>query len=205
MEGQTEERFVKDLLAGYLERYNTYITPVILKTSEAGRGGIRSFGQVEHQLRKLLRNPSVDFVSTMLDFSDLPDDFPGREECRHTDIYSRVNCLEERFLESIEDARFIPYLQLQEFEALLFSNLDCFRKLPGGREAVEKLREALDRYGNPELIEKPSNLLSDIIRGYSKVLHGASVAVCIGVERMYETCPHFREWIDRLSGISRGF
>ena len=58
----------------------------------------------------------------MFDLYALPNDFPKFEEAKKcADVYRKVEVLEEAFKEDIGDYRFLPYIQLHEFEALILS------------------------------------------------------------------------------------
>ena len=61
----------------------------------------------------------------MFDLYGLPSDFPGyAKAAEELDPYSRVNVLENALQESINDWRFTPYIQIHEFESLLFSDIE---------------------------------------------------------------------------------
>ncbi len=72
----------------------------------------------------------------------------------------------------------------------------------------DKKEEFLDiilRFPNPELINDnpktaPSKRIESILKPskYSKPFHGIDIAEIIGIEKMIEKCPHFREWINKL-------
>jgi len=59
----------------------------------------------------------------MIDFYALPSDFPNCDACAHLrDPYQRVACVEKALADDIKYHRFIPYIQLHEFEALIFAD-----------------------------------------------------------------------------------
>ena len=59
----------------------------------------------------------------MFDLYALPVDFPGFEDAARTNQpYQRVQTLEDALGMDIADPRFVPYIQLHEFEALLLSD-----------------------------------------------------------------------------------
>ncbi|HSY47889.1 MAG TPA: DUF4276 family protein [Thermoanaerobaculia bacterium] len=81
VEGQTEERFVKDVLAPAFWPRSLYLSPTILVTKRVKdgpnfKGGVTRFAQFENDLRRLM-NAGGAVVTTMLDYYGLPDDFPG--------------------------------------------------------------------------------------------------------------------------------
>ena len=83
VEGQTEERFVKQVLSDHLISLNLYITPTLLTTKvvKSGpnfKGGVTKFQKFESDLRRLLAGAGDGaLVTSMLDYYRLPDDFPG--------------------------------------------------------------------------------------------------------------------------------
>lgn len=84
-EGQTEERFVKEVLSPYLQQFNIYPKPILLLTSkkENARGGMLSYAQAKRDLTILQKqyrdnNSEHHIFTTMFDYYALPDDFPGR-------------------------------------------------------------------------------------------------------------------------------
>lgn len=74
VEGQTEEEFVRTILNDYLNPKGVYLTTTVIKTKKsvgsnpAYKGGVVSFGQIERDLKPLLRNTNVAAVTTMLDY-----------------------------------------------------------------------------------------------------------------------------------------
>ena len=155
------------------------------------------------------RNPDARFT-TMFDLYGLPRDFPGYDEARAlTDSYERVSVLEGALGEDISDHRFIPYIQLHEFEALLFS---CPRKLETQfyerGDEIQQLIEMASAFDSPELIDDgcdtaPSKRIISKIPEYErrKVSAGPIVAEKIGLSTLRSECRHFGEWIDRLESI----
>jgi hypothetical protein len=82
VEGQTEERFVKDVLAPALEPQNLYLKSTVLVTKRVKsgpnfKGGVTSFVKFETDLRLLFLGAGNALVTTLLDYYGLPNDFPG--------------------------------------------------------------------------------------------------------------------------------
>jgi hypothetical protein len=95
------------------------------------------------------------FFTTMIDLYAIHPDFPGLAESESIgqDPLQRVEFLEQRFAEDIGDRRFIPYIQLHEYEAYLFSDPTCFEYLDAGRtKEIEALQAIASQYQTPELI-----------------------------------------------------
>ena len=117
VEGQTEETFVRDLLVPYFSRLGIYLTPILAQTSPGHKGGIVSYGKVKHQLTRLCRQDQGAYVTTMMDYYGLPNDFPGLDG-RILDAHEQVVRLELALQQDIDAPNFIPNLMLHEFEAL---------------------------------------------------------------------------------------
>jgi len=114
--------------------------------------------------------------------------------------------LEEGLAEDIDDPRFIPYIQLHEFEGLLFSNVeavDHVLNINQGSSHLAELRAIRAQFKTPEKINEgqttaPSKRLLNLYEGYDKVLFGSLIAGKIGLERIREECPHFDEWVLKI-------
>jgi hypothetical protein len=215
VEGQTEEEFVRQILDEYLSPKGIYLNPVIAKTkraisgNSAFRGGMVSYGKIAFDLKQLLRDSSASLVTTMIDFYRLPADFPGftDEEAKTGSPHQCVRYLEDRFRSDINHPRFLPYLSIHEFEALLFSEPEMIvREIRGdNQKAQESLRKVLQRYNSPEEINRetpPSKHILEHLSEYDKTVHGYLIAIEIGVDRMRHMCPHFHEWLARLEALA---
>ena len=196
VEGQTEENFVKTVLAQYLEYSEIYLTPICV-------GGYTSYSKIKKQLLNLLSTPC--HVSTMFDYYKLPHDFPGKDKIdKSKRCYDNIKCLEESLKKDINNLKFIPYIQLHEFEALLFSSPQAINNNFPDENYIEKLKEISKT--PPEEINDgvntaPSKRLKNIFRRYQKVVHGSLIAKEIGIELIKQKCPHFSEWLEKLSVI----
>jgi Domain of unknown function (DUF4276) len=104
--------------------------------------------------------------------------------------------------------RFIPYIQLHEFEGLLFNNIDVFKEQIDLEEFrdFDYLLKTINDYPNPELINDgkttaPSKRLERHIVGYNKIVYGSILAEAIGLQRIRSKCPRFNHWITTLEGV----
>src|SRR5208283_3738942 len=87
VEGQTEETFVRDVLAPELGVRNVFIDSHRVTTgrrrARVHRGGIVEYHQLKTDLSlwmKQDRHPDAWFT-TMIDLYALPSDFPGYDDC----------------------------------------------------------------------------------------------------------------------------
>ncbi len=219
-EGQTEQGFVEEVLRPYLQdRGVTGMKSILVTTNKKknARGGMLTYVHVDTDLQLLqLTKQDGDYerhiFTTMFDLYALPNDFPGYKNASTiSDPYNRVKSLEQSFAKAVSDSRFIPYIQLHEFEALLFCGIGYLEKLyPGCEKRCEQLTKDLQKTGNPELINNglmtaPSKRIIKAIEGekktrynYNKPTTGKAVTKAIGVDELRAKCPHFNEWIEKL-------
>lgn len=214
-EGQTEERFVKEVLSPYLQQFNIYPKPILLLTSKKknARGGMLSYAQAKRDLtilQKQYRDNSSEhhLFTTMFDYYALPDDFPGFEEStKIQNVREGISFLENKFAEDMGCSTFIPYIQLHEFEALLFVDISRLRtEYPLSSERIRILKEETDIYRDPEMINNspttaPSKRIIAAVEqdyNYNKVQSGAAVTSAIGIEALLDNCQHFKEWIETI-------
>lgn len=206
VEGETEEMFVDTLLSPYLYSKGFQGSIVAIKPKKTG-GGLSRYSDVSRQLKSVICEQGA-IVSTIFDFYQLPDSFPGYNN--GTNHYEQVLNVERAMLEDMQKSlarecrNFIPHIQLHEFETLVFSDvrgLDAIYDVDNN-EAYKAVRDLILSTDNPETINNgaktaPSKRLLRIV-GYNKIIHGKTALEEIGMERMLSKCPHFREWVERL-------
>lgn len=205
VEGQTEERFVKDVLAPHLWTSGKDPIPKVVTTKRVKRGpdfkgGITDYQKVESDLRRLLGDTGVAAVTTFIDYYALPVDFPGMATRPNGTPQDRARHVENEWAQWIDHPRFRPYLMIHEFEALLFSKPDELSKALYQNDALQELAAIRASFVTPEDINDnpltaPSKRIIKVVPGYQKTLHGPLVTKRIGLEILCEECPHFSEWI----------
>ncbi len=222
-EGQTEQGFVENVLKPYLiENGVTAVKSVLVLTSrkENARGGVVSFQKVVNDISIMMKsnddNDSERHIfTTMFDLYALPGNFPGYEDAqRISDKYARVAAIEKAFAEYIGLNRFIPYIQLHEFEALVLCGLDFLKELyKGCDKQIELLKSDLNKIDNPELVNDkpqtaPSKRIIKAIEGgkkklynYDKPKSGRFVTQNIGIDELRVRCRHFDEWVGKLLSV----
>lgn len=204
VEGQTEEAFIKELVSPYFMQNEIYdIRPVLIQTSKGHKGGFVNYEHLKNDLFRLLKSQGQDvIVTTFVDFFRCPK-LPNQN-----DIYmlpshlQKVEAMEKSISDDINDWRFIPYIQLHEFEALLFSAANGF-EMYFEDQISREIQSIIDAFDNPEEINSspetaPSKRLIRIIPDYDKVIYGNMIALEIGLPTILSKCPRFRGWIDSL-------
>ena len=216
VEGQTEETFVKRLLIDHLSHMDVFADVRLVETSrEKGkifRGGMTTYAKARNDIMRWMKQDRGKdvFFTTMFDLYRLPQDFPGYDAARAlSDPYRRVLALEKSFKECLDDPRFIPYLQLHEFEALLFSDPEKFQVVYIEETgAVDNLVAVRQQFQTPEHIDdgedsSPSKRIIKEIPDYAKEKRSAGpiIASAIGLPTLLRQCAHFAEWVDILTGL----
>ena len=102
-----------------------------------------------------------------------------------------------------DSSRFIPFVTMHEFEALLFSDCERFALGVGRREIANRLQAIRDSFASPEEIDDspdtaPFKRILALVPGYQKPLMGTLAALEIGLATMRAECPHFDGWLKRL-------
>jgi len=219
VEGQTEQTFADNMLTLHLAYRQVYLEKIILvahakKKGKVHRGGGWKYLPMKNDIIRFLKQENARdvFFTTMIDLYAIYDDFPRLDESEkyRQDPLRRVEFLEQCFAEDIGDRRFIPYLQLHEYEAYLFSDPSCFEYLdPERTTEIENLRAIATQYQTPELINDgqhtaPSKRIIAQFPGYgrAKSTFGPQLAQLIGLQKIREKCPHFNQWLSQLEGLN---
>jgi len=217
-EGQTEERFVKDTLATHLGSFqiSTDVRRVLTSRDKRKhvfyRGGLLDYDKAKKDIQTWLKEDKhkESRFTTMFDLYALPDSFPEYASARTvTDPYKRVEILERAFRDDVGDPRFVPYVQLHEFETLVLANpANLEYEYFHHTRSITSLKNALDQVGgNPELINDnpttaPSKRILAVIPEYDKVSVGADIAGINGIDFLKKTCRHFSHWVEILEKFS---
>lgn len=208
-EGPTEHEFCMDVLSPVFLKEDIYIDAPLVKKSN---GGIVPWQNIKRQIENHLHEGNA-YVSILVDYYGIKDsyNFPGWEKSKS--ISSKVDKLDylctmmKADITSELASRFIPYIQIHEFESLLFSDISVFRNNFDNHEMeFSKLEDAINEFPNPEDINSrptlaPSKRLLDAINGYEKVVYGSCLAEEIGLEMILKKCPLFNKWFSTLLSI----
>lgn len=217
VEGQTEQTFVRSQLAAHLGLRGITVWPVLPgKTRKSG--GVKKWESSRNDIIRTLKERR--YCTTMFDFYAMPADWPGREDAGRLSWEQRGSHVESNILddlaqhmgESWDPSQLIPYVQMHEFEALVFSNTEkladvCAALCDSPREDLRgKFDEILEEAGDPEAIDDgyetcPSRRITGLVPRYRKRLHSPIVATRVGFDQLRETCNHFASWIRKLEGL----
>lgn len=210
-EGSTGQEFCSSVLAPHLLNHQVYLSATLPRRS---RGGDVSWHRLQDDLHHHLTNDSESIVTTLIDYYGrrAPRKWPNAEiASSQNDVYDRVEILQKGISEKFSAAqqrRLVPYIQLHEFEALLFSDPNVIAtNLDGNTSSLQNQLEAIvSLCGSPELINdrrdtSPSWRLKRLSGGYEKGIYAAMIAAEIGLTRIRGKCPGFDTWVRRLEEL----
>ena len=213
VEGATEQRFIKELLAPYMAGRNVFLTPIILdKPGE--KGGNVKFARARNDIEKHLKQRRNTYVTLMVDYYGISGDWPGYTESRKEALHTRkaeimnqatAKTLAELFPEYSPDRRFISYVSMHEIEALYFSAPATLATKLG--VSLASIDNILFECGEPENINDnintaPSKRIEALSNRFKKTSTGLAIAREIGVPCMREACPIFNTWLNQLESLT---
>jgi hypothetical protein len=211
VEGQTEEAFINDILNPHLNQMGVYPYAFLFRH----KGGSFAYQKAKREILNSLKEDTSLICTTMMDFYGLPKDWPGRTDADNHRAYLDKAVAVERALSSdictqlgssFSPCRFISYVQMHEFEALLFSDTVTWTE----NKISTQLEEIKRSFPCPEEINDnyetcPSrriiNIFKECGQKYGKVIDGINASKKIGLAKMRAACPHFNEWITKLEKL----
>ena len=208
-EGPTEHEFCVNVLAPELLKAEIYVDAPLVKRSN---GGIVPWSSIKRQIEMHLHEKDA-YVTLLVDYYGIKDSyfFPGWIESKEIfPLASRLQFLCDSMKADISfelASRFIPYMQIHEFESLLFSDISIFKdNFDDKAMEFSILEDAVREFPNPEEINSrptlaPSKRLIEAIPGYQKVNDGAYIADEIGLQKILDKCPLFCQWFSTLQSL----
>lgn len=208
-EGQTEYDFVDKVLRPYV------LAQGIVLIAHNLRGGF-NYTRLKHTIIEWLNYEKSAYVTTMIDLYGMNRGYPQYAETALSNrtALEKVATIETAIKEDVlktahlHNYKFIPYVQLHEFEALLFSEPETLEAWLGlshtiANQPFSAIRNAFD---SPEDINDsprtaPSKRILHIAASYDKVAEGVTIASDIGVQKIREECPHFSAWLTQLENL----
>lgn len=210
-EGQTEEMFVNEIMNDIFQPHNVYLRPILIKgkNNKIGGGDI-SFSRLCNDIQKCLNDKSA-YCTTFFDFYGLPNDFPGKVEAlTYSDISKKQDIVQKALLEKLSQIidentlrRFLPYVQMYEFEGLLFSLPQSIAEEIGKKALSQQFVNIRNNFDTPEHINNseqtaPNKRIQNLYPEYDKVIHGSLIALNIGITTIQKECKLFNQWIQDI-------
>ena len=196
VEGQTEEEFIKQVVAPTLEGKGLSMMPFNL----LGRINIDRLG---NEMSRHYHH--FDHVTSLVDLYG----FGGREGRGKAELESAIaEKVEKKVGGRFDKRRVTAYIQRHEFEGLLFSSPDSFfHTLPDVTEEIkDQIQSVRNGFNTPEDINdrqetSPSYRLKGLIPGYDKVLYGSLIAKDAGLDLIRQQCPGFNAWLTEMEKL----
>jgi hypothetical protein len=208
-EGYSELAFCKDILEPHLKNFGIELFYEL--TDHSKDGGITKWHNIKNQIIKIFTIDQEMTISTFFDYYGMNKSLQFRrwtEAEQEMDRSIRMEILEKGMDEDIDDEiKFIPYVQLHEYEALVFTDYAAFELLYDDEDAnLVELKRICEQYPNPEEINNikitsPSHRLLQNIRRYNKIQSGIDLITATGLAKIRDKCPRFNEWVKRLESI----
>lgn len=207
-EGDTEQYFCKEILESHFLAKGIQIQyPLIIHSN----GGIVKWEHIKTQINNHFATDNDVFITTFIDYYGMYDhhNFPDWAVAEaEPNKSSRMNILETGMKNDVNPAiKFIPYVQLHEFEGLVFSDHAAFVNYYDPADAdYTALQTICTNYPNPEDINNskataPSKRLLNHIPRYLKKIDGIDLLKQIGLQGVRNKCPRFNDWITALEAI----
>lgn len=218
VEGSTEQTFVRDVLAPWMAPKGIYLYPALIGKPGHKGGDIR-FDKAKNDIGNFLRQRNDTYITTMFDYFRIDSEWPGKADALRQvkDGTTLTASQKARMLEVATsneilrtfpgcdaENRFVPYIEMHEFEALLFSDAAILADKTQIDAAL--IRKIIEKYDNPEEINDdpanaPGKRLESLKDGYRKVAMGKTISEAIGIAAIRGQCPHFNDWLTKLENL----
>ena len=179
--------------------------PSLLKTRSGKQGGgVVTVERVVQHLRHEYHHS--DRITTLLDF------YGFGQSAQRTRAQLEAAILEQaqQVIDKFNPKVVLPYIQMFEFEGLLFSNVDEFQWVLDGWNADvhQQLKAIRAAFATPEDINNsrltaPSKRILQTFKSgaYSKTEHGPIIASEIGLAHIRQECAQFNGWVGQLEAV----
>jgi len=215
VEGLTEQIFIRDVVTPFLAGKNIFLTPVIL-SKPGQKGGDVKFSRAKNDIERHLRQRPDTYITLFVDYYGIKKGWPGRditpEDKKTLSAAQKAKRVNDATMHEVcqlyndyrSDRRFIPFIAMYEFEALLFSDAQILAdKLQVRKDQID---EILRECGEPENINDsptnaPSKRLEELSDRFKKTTTGITIAKETGLRKMRDKCPIFNDWLVRIERL----
>lgn len=217
VEGLCEELFVNRQLRPHLSHFGwRSVRAIGAATSldlQGQRGGLTNWAAVEADLKELFSSQNAADVrfTTLWDYYRTPHTFPGFSAAANAQPGpNRATIVEAALKQHFAEPRFVPYIQMHEFEALVLAALDSLKPLyPMHAPALEILKAQCEHVGDCESINDgvdthPAQRIDNAIPGFveRKAQDGPIALRDTGLDRIRQSCPRFDQWLHKLERLA---
>jgi len=230
-EGDTEKRALPELLRPYFRGLDFEVVFQTLGQSGRQAGGHKDISVLIKDIEMTVKQYKGCYISTFFDYYGLNPKWPGVNEAKAETAVNpvqKVARIENRLSQEIREkvssdflwaGHFIPYIQLHEFEALLFALPDAMAIIVDTKGQKEKLANEFKAISakfdsceeiNDSFDTAPSKRIASLCayrKGKSSVAHawqifnhGKPESVLESVRR---ACPRFNAWLKKFEELKR--
>ncbi len=190
VEGRSEDKFIKEVIALHLANLGISVCVQNMK----GNIGLDRIGR---KLNNLIYN--YDHITTLYDFYGFKQKGLSDNETKES--------LEDKIKNKIEKTqrnKITPYIQMYEFEALLFS--DSEKMADGLNTNKNWIDDILNEFNNIETINNskataPSKRIGWQCNKYIKTIHAPNILKKIGLAEIRKKCQGFDAWLTQLESL----
>ncbi|MCW5757183.1 MAG: DUF4276 family protein [Phycisphaeraceae bacterium] len=217
-EGRTEQEFCRSVVAPSLHPLGISVSGRLAGKPGRKHGGISPWAGYQREIINLGKQRNDWFVGLLVDYYAMPHSWPGRAAAAQKPDGEKGRHVEEAIAEAVRPelgGRFLPCVQLHEFESLLFvspavtasSLVVAGETLPVPilerrmAEIVAESGGAVERI-NDTPTGAPSKRLIRLVPGYDKVLSGVLAAKSIGLGELRSGCPWLDRWLLALESLA---
>lgn len=218
VEGQTEAAFATNVLAPHLASFDVFLFPprysglVSRRSGRIPRGGLKNtFMHTLSDMRDWLKEDQHEDArfTTMIDLYSIPSDFPGFEiAMSYRNGAEKADSLCRSLANELRDWRFVPYIQVYEFEALVLvepERIGTYCKVSD--TDIRKLSDECDRFSSPEEIDggkhsHPKYRIKKRVPTYRENIFGHQIIRDIGLQTIRSRCPSFQKWLTSLEALN---
>jgi hypothetical protein len=215
-EGQTEEMFVNEMLFPIFQPKGIVLVPALLG-KPGHKGGNVTIERIVKDVRLRLLNDTTAYCTLLIDFYGISTKFPGYQQAiRMNQNVTKSKIMISAMVQAIEIEvgsnamrRFIPYIQMYEFEALLFSDPSDFASALGRPYLSDDLLKIRNKFRSPEEINDspltaPSKRIEELYPEFEKPIDGIFGAIEIGIKKIRTECPLFSDWLRHIEKLADG-
>jgi hypothetical protein len=231
VEGQTELSALNAVLGEHLAVSEIYIYPKIVG-KPGHKGGVwRSFESISKEIVTLFKQEPAAAFTTFFDFYAMPENWPGVRDAKAAkssglQTQQVAQIVERAWDAAIREAAaaldhvptFIPYVQMHELEALLFSNPQSMADAFLRADLAASFSRIVSESGGCEEINDrpqfaPSKRIEQIFPDYRKGRdknkpedlrpHAPAILKRAGLSQIREACPHFGAWVTSLEKLGK--
>lgn len=186
-EGQTEEAFINHVVQAEFASEEIFLYPFLIGIKGKHKGGNVNKSRLLKNIEISLLQQKNSYVTTFFDYYGSDNDIPGKKEANQVSDMERKHqiicrALSDEVAQIVGEScatRFIPFVQMYEFEAILFSDPAVMAektdiKLKSKFESIVSGFSSLEHINNSKETS-PSHRILDLYPEYEKVMHAVSI------------------------------